>query len=396
MTNKSYDDYKEIINDLCQKFEFPFMKKESSSLHGSYEYRMKEYIIFFKNKTDNENCLVKYVKSNIEILTDIKNYIKKTIEAYLAGKPGDAYATLSELLSKPIIDQAFDLLLNPMSRYGSKGPGPEHALYRARVSDHPIELPNDIFHIPFDKRYLVESQRYSIAGVPSLYLGSSLYDCWREMGKPDLNKLYVSKFKFNDDTHYNDMKYLDLSYAFQHEYFKHFRGHGQIFGDDFDDEKIKAKLLFWPIIAACSFSRPHINAKFNEEYIIPNLLLQWISTNKEKVFGLKYFSVKYSLCNHSYVGTNFVFITDTSKVLHKGQCNKLSNIFLVSKPVSWQLLKTINNDQAMCSNHSGFSFSQGQNFEESLISQYEYTDFSRIERILVKMKAEEINKNNQV
>ena len=46
---------------------------------------------------------------------------------------------------------------------------------------------NDLFHIPYSKRTLVNNYRYSIAGHPSLYLGQSTFVCWNELRKPDFN-----------------------------------------------------------------------------------------------------------------------------------------------------------------------------------------------------------------
>ena len=46
----------------------------------------------------------------------------------------------------------------------------------------------EMFHIPFNKRYLVGNQRFSISGLPCLYLGGSPYVCWEELGRPDFQK----------------------------------------------------------------------------------------------------------------------------------------------------------------------------------------------------------------
>ncbi|MFW8247620.1 hypothetical protein ACOIDW_27415, partial [Klebsiella pneumoniae] len=65
-------------------------------------------------------------------------------------------------------------------------------LFRVRKSDTPLSEREEIFHIPFTERQNVSAQRYSVAGLPCLYLGTSLYVCWQEMNKPDFDKLYLS------------------------------------------------------------------------------------------------------------------------------------------------------------------------------------------------------------
>lgn len=63
----------------------------------------------------------------------------------------------------------------------------EHFLfYRSRVGDISNENKNNVLkHTPFDSISKIGSYRFSIPGQPCLYLGSTSYDCWIEMGKPD-------------------------------------------------------------------------------------------------------------------------------------------------------------------------------------------------------------------
>ena len=51
-----------------------------------------------------------------------------------------------------------------------------------------------MFHIPFNKRGKVETQRYSAPGYPCLYLGSSVNACWEELGQPRFDDMMVSRF----------------------------------------------------------------------------------------------------------------------------------------------------------------------------------------------------------
>ena len=46
-----------------------------------------------------------------------------------------------------------------------------------------------MFHIPFNKRYLIGNQRYSLTGQPMLYIGSSVIDVAKEIDVKDINNL---------------------------------------------------------------------------------------------------------------------------------------------------------------------------------------------------------------
>jgi hypothetical protein len=69
-------------------------------------------------------------------------------------------------------------------------------------------MKRDIFHIPFEKRQLVASQRYSIPGLPSLHLASSLWIAWEEFDRPDLASIHASRFEGK-----GDLKVLDFGWS---------------------------------------------------------------------------------------------------------------------------------------------------------------------------------------
>ena len=68
--------------------------------------------------------------------------------------------------------------------------------YRIRTGSLESSSDGALFHIPFEKRHLVSSQRYSIPGYPILYLAGSLFTAWCEMDKPELAGLNFAGFKF--------------------------------------------------------------------------------------------------------------------------------------------------------------------------------------------------------
>lgn len=66
-------------------------------------------------------------------------------------------------------------------------------LYRMRSVDEVKEYEiEDIFHIPYNLRAKISSNRYSISGYPSLYLSTSLELCKQELKKNE--KIIVSQF----------------------------------------------------------------------------------------------------------------------------------------------------------------------------------------------------------
>ena len=141
---------------------------------------------------------------------------------------------------------------------------------------------------------------------------------------------------------------------------------------------VKQKLLaFWPILVACSFNAEVQDAHFTVEYVIPNLILQWISKEKRPVSGVMYLSTKTAKLRNSEIGINFVFPPDT-KDKNEGFCDKLQNVFSWSKPISWQLLDTIQYGERSAFKKMSFS----DNIEHELIKHYKATKFYEMEKKL--------------
>lgn len=134
--------------------------------------------------------------------------------------------------------------------------------FRARISDsgdEKIKLEN-MFHIPFELRTKVASQRYSFPGLPCLYLSSTPCLCWLELDCPDA--LRVAKLKRNN----SPVRILDLSKTpkmIKEEYNK-----------KFDEKIINEYLKLWPLIALCSVCVKDVMGTFKPEYIISQMLVE--------------------------------------------------------------------------------------------------------------------------
>jgi len=68
-------------------------------------------------------------------------------------------------------------------------------LFRARwKSDFDPKSIKEFYHVPFSKRHLVGSQRFSIPGLPLLYLGSSILTVEKELEAQENSYLEYSAF----------------------------------------------------------------------------------------------------------------------------------------------------------------------------------------------------------
>lgn len=144
-------------------------------------------------------------------------------------------------------------------------------LYKARKPESYYPFNNDeMFHIPYDKRNKIGNQRYSISGLPCLYLGASTYVCWEEMERNDFTYCNFCGFTNNQIIDVYDLtlplKIIDLK----------------------DIKRVC-------IILACSLSAKREDI-FKVEYVLPQCLLQALMFRhhyyhkEKKIFGIKYIS----------------------------------------------------------------------------------------------------------
>jgi len=81
--------------------------------------------------------------------------------------------------------------------------------YRIRKSDVELNKRKDLFHIPFTHREMISTQRFSVPGLPTLYLGATINECWRELGQPAMDRCYVTKVQTQEIIN-GDFLFVDI------------------------------------------------------------------------------------------------------------------------------------------------------------------------------------------
>ena len=145
---------------------------------------------------------------------------------------------------------------------------------------------NEMFHIPSQKRQLASNERFSLCGFPSLYLSTMQQLAWQECGYPP--EYYCSEYQYlpSDDSQ-DDWKIIALCAP------KEIRNRFlATYYNDFDLwlSIVERCLKTYPLILSCSLANASGKAPFKQEYIIPQMLMQWVHRNKDKYNGISYFS----------------------------------------------------------------------------------------------------------
>lgn len=196
---------------------------------------------------------------------------------------------------------------------------PQH--YRLRKKQGAANL-GDLFHVPFEHRHEVASARYSIPGYPTLYLSNSIFLAYKELSEPGYNNLYVSKFRHTE--YFNRTEtLLDLTSK-----------------PLWDTPECKFKFLArWILIMACSIEVSFPNSPFRPEYILPQILFQWVKNNinigHRKVIGVTYSSTKIIDSRDSFYGHFYNTAIPIHSSNKEGYCSVLSKQFCMTQPMSF-------------------------------------------------------------
>ena len=278
----------------------------------------------------SRDYITKQIRANKGKAEDVCGHLREAIAHAFRGLSHMAYREMSAAIrcARP----HFGRLCTPQSIAGTP---PMDQLYRVRVENDPctgFQKP-DMFHIPFEKRHLVARQRYSLPGLPCLYLGGSLYVCWEELGRPEFHRIHLARFRPSSGA---TLTVLGFGYR------------PGLMAAMINANQAKcqtktkvadfavAQAVCWPLLAACSIQRRHGNSPFIAEYIVPQLLLQWI-THSSKHDGIRYFSANIDAYHDSPgLACNYVF--PARDFAAKGHCARLRSKFEMSEPISWQLL----------------------------------------------------------
>lgn len=370
--------YENFLNDHF-KDRLPLTYEDSNTDFKSY---ITKYLVNYQEEVKKSDIL--NVNQKIT-LNNIILGILEALEQYYLGQPWKAYVELKGGLDgiSNYLRILSDTTVNTQN------------LYRIRLSDnadsHTFDY-KEMFHIPFEKRHLVSSQRFSIPGLPAIYLGSSLYVCWEELGRPNFKNIKASMFQYNKS---RARRIINLGIS--HKELKRAIENQEILGtarNKIDAQSIVvAYCMVWPLIVACSVKVKERQASFKPEYIIPQLLSQYVASEKDygiqDFSGISYLSVSGAYYEEDNVELFRNYFFPVKKNSAKGHCTRLSNTFKLTKGIPWQIFEIYNSAESSYSYLN--SKEHNDKYESYLIFKeighdiqvpYRKTDFGKFESFL--------------
>jgi hypothetical protein len=365
--NNNESSFKLPIKNSSDKLFLEFLTLKLDAYYNLFESRfnnlINEYIPF---KNGNKNVILKKIKH-------INTTLINTIAKYLEGKPFEANEIFfSGLENNYLSDIHFVNKIESGSLF-----------YRARRNDNTHFNKNDLFHIDFENRHLVSTNRYSIPGSPALYLADCSYVCWEEYDKPKFKNLWLSSFENTKELKVVEilklkdfLKYLPTTTS------------NSFIVSSF----VQRFFIFFPITIASSIKTKHPNANFKIEYIIPQMLLEYV-IRKDDIDGIKFPSTKIDYDKLENLNAyNYIFPVKRND--SKGHCKILKTIFKVSEPSSLELEELLDNPYTTENQMGGGIYMNSDSKKISIIDNdtryYDNTSFGKIDFILKNKTREKL------
>ena len=301
---------KELYEQLSLRVPVKQYAADTTDFRGVLRSALKDYL-FLMDWLRKEGVLS---DENIVEVTRTCDKLNDIVTSMYQGLHSRAYKQLSNLLKGGNRQPALNGSIM-MSKLGAK----EKPLYRMRKMENRRDVSyKDLFHIPLNKRGIVNTNRYSAPGYPCLYLGTSIYACWEELGRPSMSQSMVARLR-NDV----DLYLLDLRVPTQQQFTAHVI------------EYIRA----FPLIIACSVKVKDQDATFKPEYLIPQLLMEYVidinvnNKMENPISGIYYTSVfRNDDFGFGIEKLENIAIPVQSPLSSKKYCQKLCDMFMLSKP----------------------------------------------------------------
>lgn len=280
---------------------------------------------------------------SLRILSSSTEAVKKALLEYYKGNVVSAYQKIQNLVKKCVDEDKDQIALCGVNDsivfpYGRTVDGsvPELQLFRARAEEEMTTLKaKDMLHLPFKLRNKTGNYRFSIPGVPSLYLANSSYGCWIELGKPSEHNFNVSPVLLDGE---QKVFNLAVSLADNRVLRENFVGIDNL--DAVNTRRVHTWLRQIVLMIATSYRVKEDGRRFKSEYIISQAIMLACKRIKSvKIDGVAYFSKRVENELFARTAINLALFTPYRK---NKEYAELCEHLKVGDPFNFMMFKQLN------------------------------------------------------
>lgn len=315
-----------ILKKYNSGFQIP-IENNDGNYRNILEKELNDYLKFYKKIIHplTNGIFMKFNEISSSKIPEKIEFLNKQLL-----KTFDDYSKGKTFLANKVFNETLDEIKYNKLQY--ERTSTEKIFYRARPKSDKQYTKSELFHIPFNKRYLVSTNRYSISGTPALYLGENSYTCWEEFDRTEIDEMFFSVFENIGNLNIIEiLRIEDLLIDIENGDIK----------DSFIHYFILPYFMCFPVSIACCIKVHNKKGNFKPEYIIPQMLLEY-TTQDDEIDGIKYPSSKVNYSKLKFIQAyNYVFPIRESK--ESGFCPILKSKFKLSHPTSLELENLLDN-----------------------------------------------------
>ena len=321
-----------VVNIVCELWMVSLLKVDKIyNIFNSEEVKLpivvkndEDYYTRLKNVYKQIEKKANDFKLNTDCLTIIKKYKEKILESILLFYKGNvisAHAKINNLVANCLSNSLAATMIQDCDVFPGRV-GTEIQFYRARVASDAIAFKTkDMLHLPFKMRDKTKSYRYSIPGVPCLYLCNSSYGCWLELSRPPEHSFNVSPVVVKEDV--KIFNFAINTYSVDEM-------------EKWDDGRIKCWIKIMMLLIASSFIIDDTSRSFKSEYLIPQSVM--LACCKKGIDGVVYYSNRVSNGKLSKAALNLALFAPYKYRKEYGDiCHKI----MMDEPVNFSLYKQL-------------------------------------------------------
>lgn len=280
------------LYQVLLKYDFELIRGNEGISEYIYNH-LKQYYNDIDDAISKKNdflgeTFVDMLKEKMPLLSELCECIPSVLSKFDDGHIQKAYNE-----SVALFDKAKPYFFQRLSYSSYNGD-----YYRIRQGDFRITDPTyskqqkmELFHIKRTLRNRIGAYRYSVAGYPCLYLASDSDLAWFECGMP--KQFSYCKMRITEEGE-NALKLVDFSFRPVETIsaFNIWVLNARRCGNEESEiiqyyEFLIRYIITYPFAAACSVKVKDRGAKFVQEYIFPQLFMQWIRESDD-IDGVRY------------------------------------------------------------------------------------------------------------
>lgn len=308
-------------------FQLPKKRNNDSSLIACLEKFYEDFKTLISQIHDGE--IAQTITSEMQNLDAHCEYLKESLIHYKKGQINKSFICFENSM------KCIEKFLFPINENKVKVEGWKDPFYRARIGNNSQFTREQMFHRSQNEQEFIMGERFSVYGIPCLYLSNSIYVCWEELNRPAFSTLMISRFHLEND----DIRILDISFTPKvvNTLIKTYLENG-VASQNTIEKLFMYFIMTWPLTVSCTMMVVKEDGTFKPEYVFPQLLMEWISL-QNNIDGIKYFSVKSNPYNTGDFSKFINYAFPTKDVDDQGFSEFLRRSFKLTEPISWELLQ---------------------------------------------------------